>query len=434
MGFCNYVIINTFHHILSSIFLRWISYLAPKASFLAYIFMKLNKCKLTLIPYNSNLYYMKKGRLLFVLSFAWLLASCIQKEELNAEADILSCEIKEKDILISDPIINDSEVGKYIITVYTYEGADLSSVTPVFTLTEGAVISPESGVSQDFSKGPIIYTVTSQDGKWNKDYTVSAIPLEFPDVFSFETLAAGDEKSKFHTFVEEKDTIIDGRMMKLELLRWASGNGGFAITGAAKKPSDYPTFQDPNGYKNNCAKLVTKKTGFFGESVGMPIAAGNLFLGQFDVKDAVATPLEATKFGVPFTKIPTRLTGFYKFTPGEKYMDGKTHIKDKVDQADIYGVFYDSEDRKLTLDGSNSLNHKNIIALARPKVIEATTEWTRFDYEFVYNEGFVVDKEKLKKGDYKLALVFSSSVDGAEFKGAPGSTLYIDEVEILTKK
>lgn len=380
---------------------------------------------------------MKKGKLLFVLSFAWLLASCIQKEELNAEADILSCDIVEKEVLMSKPTINDSEEGKYSIIINTLQGANVSSLTPIFTLTEGATINPQSNVSQDFSNGPIYYTVTSQDGKWKKQYKVSAVSVELPQLFSFETLASGDDKSKFHTFVE----VNNGQ----EILQWASGNGGFALTGVGKNPQDYPTAQNPNGYRYNCAKLVTRKTGFFGETSNMPIAAGNLFLGQFIVKDAVAAPLRATQFGVSFTKIPTRITGYYKFTPGEKYMDGKTHIEGKIDQADIYGVFYNSivETIKddgtivrdtITLNGENSLNHKNIIALARPKVIDATTEWTKFDYEFIYKDGVLIDEHKLEHGNYKLALVFSSSIDGAYFKGAPGSTLYIDEVVIVTKK
>ena len=34
----------------------------------------------------------------------------------------------------------------------------------------------------------------------------------------------------------------------------------------------------------------------------------------------------------------------------------------------------------------------------------------------------------------KLGIVFSSSVDGAYFRGAVGSTLYIDEVELICEE
>ena len=46
-------------------------------------------------------------------------------------------------------------------------------------------------------------------------------------------------------------------------------------------------------------------------------------------------------------------------------------------------------------------------------------------------KGRVIDDTKLKNGEYKLGIVFSSSVDGAYFKGAVGSTLYVDEVELI---
>lgn len=42
-----------------------------------------------------------------------------------------------------------------------------------------------------------------------------------------------------------------------------------------------------------------------------------------------------------------------------------------------------------------------------------------------------VDKDKLKAGKYNVAIVFSSSIEGDYFRGAVGSTLYIDEVELI---
>ena len=39
----------------------------------------------------------------------------------------------------------------------------------------------------------------------------------------------------------------------------------------------------------------------------MPIAAGNLFIGEFDMTNALSKPLEATRFGIPFCYKPARL-------------------------------------------------------------------------------------------------------------------------------
>lgn len=39
-----------------------------------------------------------------------------------------------------------------------------------------------------------------------------------------------------------------------------------------------------------------------------------------------------------------------------------------------------------------------------------------------------IDAEKLTNGGYSLAVVCSSSVDGAIFQGAIGSTLWVDKI------
>ena len=60
-----------------------------------------------------------------------------------------------------------------------------------------------------------------------------------------------------------------------------------------------------------------------------------------------------------------------------------------------------------------------------------TDDWKEFNLQFKPVNGKEIDDQKLQQGKYKLGIVFSSSVDGAYFEGAVGSTLYIDEVELI---
>jgi hypothetical protein len=53
-----------------------------------------------------------------------------------------------------------------------------------FQLTPGATIEPASGSLQDFSGEPVVYTVTSEDGAWKKQYTVSFTNPIMPVVVS----------------------------------------------------------------------------------------------------------------------------------------------------------------------------------------------------------------------------------------------------------
>lgn len=50
------------------------------------------------------------------------------------------------------------------ITVIVPAGSDLSSVSPVITMNDELTLSPVSGIAQDFSKGPVTYTVTNIEG------------------------------------------------------------------------------------------------------------------------------------------------------------------------------------------------------------------------------------------------------------------------------
>ena len=72
----------------------------------------------------------------------------------------------------------------------------MSQLAPQFRLTPGATISPESGSLQDFSKGAVTYTVTSEDGKWTRTYTVSikqTTPFGKEHEFDFENFSEQNE-------------------------------------------------------------------------------------------------------------------------------------------------------------------------------------------------------------------------------------------------
>ena len=80
------------------------------------------------------------------------------------------------------------------------------------------------------------------------------------------------------------------------------------------------------------------------------------------------------------------------------------------------------------LNGNDVQTNSNIVALAKLPDIDDTPEWESFSIDFVYNKE--INLEKLANFGYNLAIVCSSSVDGATFEGAVGSTLWVDELSI----
>ena len=223
-----------------------------------------------------------------------------------------------------------------------------------FKITDGATIEPANGSMQDFTKGPVVYTVTSQDGEWKRTYNVAFQEVPLPaQKFSFELVETQTEKTmlggtnEMHVFYEQ--TAAGPNYC------WATGNPGSAITKNGSKPENFPTYSTPDGKEGRCVCLNTQSTGLIGEWIGKPIAAGNLFLGEFVVDYVLTDALKATRFGVPNSKEPVRITGWYKYKPGEKFTDmDMKEYPDRKDEASIYAVYYRNTDDKgesYVLDG-----------------------------------------------------------------------------------
>ena len=174
-----------------------------------------------------------------------------------------------------------------------------------------------------------------------------------------------------------------------------------------------------------------------------PIAAGNIFIGTFDLGKALLNALEATQFGIPFNRKPLRIKGFYKWQAGAEYTDASQRSvsgpsADGKDLPQIYAVLYRNTDQAgqpIILDGSNILSHPNVVGIAlvrdyQTTGIEASSPWAEFDVPFEYTAG-EPSESLLFKGAYNLTFVCSSSRNGAKFEGAIGSTLIIDDVTIV---
>ena len=357
------------------------------------------------------------------LALATIFTACIREEAQNAEADITAFHL-DGNLLIREPVITNDEVRLYI-----NGWEDRSKLAPRFELTPGATISPASGTVRDFTT-PQTYVVTSQDGQWKKTYTVTFVSNDVPTEFHFEGLdyhiykdeVTGEEFKKFEKLYEQ---LADGS--KIE---WNSGNAGFMITNGNASPKDYPTMQDDEGHIGKCAKLVTRSTGPFGIGFGAPIAAGNLFLGEFKIE--LSNMAKSTHFALPYRHKPIAISGFYKYQPGKDFTDKtNTVLPNERDTFDIYAVMYETTAEVPYLDGTNIKTHPNIVMIAQVKERKATDQWTHFAMTFEPVGGRTLDPEKLRSGKYNLAIVMSSSQGGAFFRGAVGSTLWVDEMQLF---
>jgi hypothetical protein len=257
--------------------------------------------------------------------------------------------------------------------------------------------------------------------------------------FSFEnvdTLKGGLFKENYYHVFYDFDQIGEKQMF------WATGNAGFALSQLDNSgPDQFPSYRADNGFNGKCACLQTLSTGVFGQAMHKPIAAGNLFLGKFIVEYAASESLKATAFGLPWDKEPVRVTGYYKYKPGKEVINYMEEvIPDRTDEASAYAVFYrnlDEKGEKYTLDGEavseldKLMDNPQVYKVARVPALPPTDQWRHFEMFF---EGKDAPDDMVAKKEFSLAIVFSSSVRGAWFEGAIGSTLYVDEVEVSCEK
>lgn len=375
------------------------------------------------------------------------LTACFKEEPLNAECDIERAwthyDVPEECVLsLNDTIVSNVYSTEKKITFYVKPGTDRTRLAPQFIMTEGATLEPASGTERDFSNGALVYTTTSQDGNWHRVYEVEFVERVSirPDIPDDETPADGVVNYSIHYDFEGVSLYTDNitktqyyKWSEQNGTEWASGNGGFAISNSSATPDEYPTVMIENGYEGKGVKLTTSATGPIAAMVKMPMAAGNLFIGKFITETALRDALKSTQFGTPFDGKPVKLTGYYKYKPGDVYKDRYGNVEDRVDEGAVYSIMYKNQDaagNPVVLYGDNIQTSEHIVAKAIVPELKPTDEWTRFEIEYDYG-GNDIDQKTLDTFGYSLTVVFSSSKDGDYFRGAVGSTLYIDKVEII---
>ena len=367
-----------------------------------------------------------------------MLASCKKEEIKNAECDMLSAWVEGEEYeqyfyRAADMRVDNisSTTTELVFTVRSLE--ELPTALPLrFTVSAGAIANPASGSMQDFTSGPVTYTITSEDKANHRQYTVIFRQHDVPEAptytYSFEGVDTSDgEMGTFHTFYE---VAANGDHLNI----WASGNQGVALMHSDWTPSEYPTRSVADGYQGKGVCLSTQYAGSLGELFGKPIAAGNLFIGTFDLEQVLTNPLKSTVFGTPATQEPVTMSGYYKYQPGETFTNASMDtVSGRVDEASIYAVFFRNQNdagESMALYGDDVLTSPLIVKKAVVASLPPTNEWTRFEVQF---DGGDADAELLASMGYSMTIVFSSSKEGASFEGAVGSTLYVDEVTVTFK-
>lgn len=185
----------------------------------------------------------------------------------------------------------------------------------------------------------------------------------------------------------------------------------------------------------NAAKINTLNTkGGYMFTVIPAITAGTMFNGDFIVD--IANTLNSTKFGEICTFKPSRFSFEYKYIPGDVYyktvIDGQNvsgvEVPNMKDSCSVAAYLYEVTKETEYLTGVNINTSDKVIATAKLGNGSTQANFVQTSADFVYTAAY--DPAKM----YKIAIVCSSSANGDQFEGAPGSALWIKTLTIFSEK
>lgn len=339
----------------------------------------------------------------------------------SSEAKISGFAI-DSEVVTEQPVI-DEAAGTITFKVNAEATDEQLKLTPVLIVSEKATVSPATGVAQDFSKGKkVAYTVVAADGTV-KVYTASIAGSQNVLKFSFEDWENVPGSDYTHEYDKPIPTdILASSAEGASMLKMYGTNGMPVYKTTDKKEGIY------------AIKLVTLDTSEQANSLVPAITPGSVFTGKFDLAYLdweTGGKLDCTRFGVPYAKKPLRFKGSYKYAPGAKFLDGSKYPEiievAKTDECSVVAVLYEvaADDEVLTGNDINKSDKR--VAVAALADGTAKENYTDFDIEFTYLPG----KSYVAGTKYKLAIVCSSSKEGDFFMGAGGSTLILDELEVI---
>lgn len=349
--------------------------------------------------------YMREILFPLIGVFIILFSSCERGKPLSNEADILSVMIlDEKGNLVAK---SDNVISTDIVLITTND-VNLKKLKPIFQVSSGAKVYPDTKEYFDFTF-PIEFIVVSEDKEWKQRYTISFSDLSWQ--FDFE------------------NWIPYGSIEAFNPKGWTSSNiATYTLNKmlSSNNKIEYAVYRTSDSYTGNYAVGITTREG--GQLSIVPnIISGSLFNGEFNTDSLMSNPLKCPEFGIPFVydgdNKPKMLKGYLKYTPGNIFINENGDvIPDKKDMFNFQAIlFYGT--KPLNVDNLN--NDSRIIAKAYLEKSEQISEYTLFEVPFEYFQPIPLDKP------LQLFISAASSKEGDYYRGAVGSTLIIDDIEIV---
>jgi hypothetical protein len=210
---------------------------------------------------------------------------------------------------------------------------------------------------------------------------------------------------------------------------WGTGNQGTQILGKLA------TIPEDLGDDNLAAKMITLDNGKLSATFGAPIAAGSIFTGVFNADNLdPSDPEAAIDFGTPFSGRPDKIRLKYSYVPGDENKDKHGDLLDYGDACDIYALLeirVGGKTERLATAWFRSDDVQEDLTIIEIPFTYGEPDDSFPDYVWPTDHGFVSADSASFMLPTHITFVASSSFDGANFAGAIGSTLIVDDVEMV---
>ncbi len=345
-------------------------------------------------------------KILSVFIFATLLYSCEEDKSSNAEIIDLSIIEASNSELIFDGVYIEPDDQR----LYIFLNNDLSNInfpisfTADFKLSSGAKTASIVGNEISFSNSDEVklIEVQAEDGT-KKEWYIQLVHKQMQNAGFENWFDNKGMNGKLYTEIGESDIASI----------WSTANLGTSMYSVyCTQPLLIET--------NTLAEIVT------GETPVVPITAGTLFIGTFDLGKAMSNPTDpkqATSFGVPFIYRPTAMKFNFKYQAGEQYIQAIPKNPESIlegftvneiegqDKCSIYAIL-------------EIRNNDQVTEIARAEMESGTTV-------DVMEETILTFNYTSTESPTHISIVFTSSIEGDLWKGAIGSKLVIDDLELI---
>ncbi|OFX88855.1 MAG: hypothetical protein A2W99_05145 [Bacteroidetes bacterium GWF2_33_16] len=348
---------------------------------------------------------MRKLFFLLVLPFLIIQSCDEEKSDKNDIIDFSIAAISNQNFIQENIVID--KVYKKIFVAFSNTDIETIfpiTITPTIKISSGAKINPKSGEAITFNHPDdyISYEVTSEDGK--------------KEIWNLQLIHKQIQNSNFQKWYTVQITSSVGYHevgSSYNSALWASANAGTS-TYAIFNTLPYVIDED------SMALIKTDAAG------PVPVAAGTLFTGKFNIKGAISNPTNpkaATDFGIPFYWKPTSMKFKFKYTAGDDYIRATL-----LNPTNLFGGFtiehLEGEDQCNIYAILEQRSGDQVLEIGRANFVSSTTgiDFTEQIVDFIYTSTL---------NPTHITVVFTSSKDGDYWTGAVGSTLIINDLELI---